>query len=104
MCAKLVAAFIVVSFNGCVLDRAVHALNLIIGPRTVWLSQLMLDAVGFKDRVEPHGPGIDCVAIAWLLGELDAVVRQNRVDAVSCGCGKVRLPEDVTCSPEMSLN
>ena len=89
MCAKLVVVFIVVSFNGCVLDRAVHALNLTIDPRMVWPGQPVLVSVGVTDHVEPHGPGIDCVAVARLLGELDAVVRQNRVDAVRYGFQKM---------------
>ncbi len=42
MCAKLVVAVIVVSFNGRVLDYAAHALNLTVGPQMVWLGQPML--------------------------------------------------------------
>lgn len=85
MCSNLVVAFRIVSFGGRILDCTVHTLNLAIIPRMVWLDQPILDAVGFADHVEPHGPGVDCVAIARLLGELNTVVHQDRVDAAKDG-------------------
>ncbi|SLN19804.1 hypothetical protein TRL7639_00462 [Falsiruegeria litorea R37] len=81
MCAKLVVVIIVISFNGRVLDGAVHVSTpaaprensprdcflILRTPRMVWLAQPMLDAVGLADHVETHGPEIDCVAIGLFL-------------------------------------
>jgi hypothetical protein len=63
------------------LDRAVHAFDLAIGPGVVWLGQAVLDPVGLADHVEPHRSGTDGVSVPGLLDELDAVVGQDRVDA-----------------------
>ena len=51
----------------------------------VGLGEAVLDPVRFADHVEAHLPGIGGVTVAGLLGELDAVVRQDRVDAVGHG-------------------
>lgn len=42
----------------------------------------MLDVVGLADHVEAHLPGEGGVPVARLIGELDAVVGQDRVDPV----------------------
>jgi hypothetical protein len=47
----------------------------------VWLGQPMLDAICLTDHVEAHLPRICCVSVARLLGELDAVISQDRVNA-----------------------
>ena len=96
MAAQLVGAVVVVSPDGRVLDRTVHALDLtvpresdlpdrflILGPPgMVGLCQPMLDAICLADHVEPHEPRDDGVLIARLLCELDTVVGEDRVDAV----------------------
>ncbi len=82
MRAQLIMAILMISLHRRVLDRSVHSFDLTIGPRMVWLSQAMLDTVRLADHVEAHLPCICCVPVARLLGELDAVVRQNRVDAI----------------------
>jgi len=45
----------------------------------------VLDVVGFADHVEAHLSREGGVAVARLLGELDAVVGQDRVDLVRHG-------------------
>jgi len=39
MGAELVVVFVIEAFYRCVFDRAVHPLDLAIGPRVVWLSE-----------------------------------------------------------------
>ena len=86
-----------------VLDRAVHSLDLAIGPRMVGFGQSVLDAVRRADHVEAHRPGIDGVAVPGLLGELDAVVGQDRVDLVGHGFEHV-LKELLSCLSVSSCN
>ena len=66
----------------------------------VWLGQPMLDPVGFAGHVEAHRPGIDGVPVAWLLGELDAIIRENGVDLVGYGFEHVlqKLPSSLSVS------
>ena len=75
-------AVVLISFHRRVLDRAVHSLDLAIGPRVVWLGQSMLDPIGVADHVEAHLPRVCCVPVAGLLGELDAIVGQDRMNAI----------------------
>ena len=85
MGAKLIVGIVVEAFNGGLLDRSVHPLDLAVGPRMVGFGQQVLDPVGFANHVEAHLPGIGGVPIPWLVGELNAVVGQDRVDAVGNG-------------------
>lgn len=103
MVAQLIVAVLVLAFDSCFPDRAVQTLNLAAfegfdrlgqimipeAPRMVWLDQPMFDAVGRADHVETHRLRIDCIAIARLLGELDAIVCQNRVDTVKHNFQKI---------------
>ena len=88
MAAKLVVAVVVVALDGRVLDRPVHPPDLTIRPRMVRLGQPMLNPVGLANHVEPHWPRDVGVPISRLLGELDPVVRQDRVDLVRHGVQK----------------
>ena len=74
-------AVVVVPFDGRLLDRAVHALDLPIRPGVVRLGQAMLNAICIADHVEPHGPGIGGVPVAGLLANWMPLSRQYRVDA-----------------------
>ncbi len=76
MRAELVMAILVIPFDGSVFNRAVHALDLPVRPRVVWLGQAILNAICGANHVKPHGPGIGRVPVAWLLAELDAPSRQ----------------------------
>lgn len=82
MCSQLVVVLVVEALDGRVLDRAVHPLNLAVGPRVVGFGQSVFDPVRLADHVEAHWPGVDGVPVAVLLGELDAVVGENLVDLV----------------------
>ncbi len=82
MRAQLVVAFVIEAFDGRLLDRPVHSLDLTIGPRMVWLGQAVLDPICLADHIEAHLARIRCVPVPGLLGELDAIVGQDRVDAV----------------------
>ena len=81
MRAQLIMAVVVASFHCRLLDRSVHPLDLAIGPRMVWLGQAVFDPICFADHVEAHLPRVCCVPVSGLLGELDDVVSQDRVDA-----------------------
>ena len=45
-------------FDGRLLDGSVHPLGLTVGPRMLWLGELMLDAVLIADTVEDLGTEI----------------------------------------------
>lgn len=77
------------AFDRRVLDRAVHPLDLAVRPRMVRLGQPMLDPVVLADHVEAHLPGAGGVPIAGLIGELDAIIGQDRVDAIGHDTQKV---------------
>ena len=82
-------ALVVEAFDGRFLDGAVHPFDLSVGPWMVRLRQTVLDVVCFADHVEPHLTRLGGVAVTRLVGELDAVVGQDRVDAVRHGCQQV---------------
>ena len=82
MRAEVVMAIVVIPFDGRVFNRAVHALDLSVRPRVVWLGQAMLNAICSANHVKPHGPEIGSVPVAGLLTKLDAVVRKDCVHLV----------------------
>ena len=47
-------ALVMEAFNGRFLDRAVHPLDLTVGPGMVWLGEPMLNAIRLTDHVEAH--------------------------------------------------
>jgi len=71
-----------VSLHCRLLDRAVHSLDLAIGPRMIWLGQAVLNSICLADHVEPHLPRICSVPVAGLFGELDTIVSEDRMDAI----------------------
>ena len=56
MRAELVVAVVLVSLDGRVLNCAVHALDLTVCSRIVWLGQAMFNAIWRTDHVEPYEP------------------------------------------------
>ena len=82
MGAELIVVVVVVAFDRCVLDRAVHPLDLAIRPRMVWLCEAMLDTFSVTDHVKAHRPRINGIPVPGLLSELNAVVRKYGVDLV----------------------
>jgi len=86
---ELVVALVVEALDGSLLDGAVHPLDLTVRPRVVRFGEPVLDAVRLADHVEAHLARPCGVSVAWLLGELDAIAGQDRVDAVGHGCQQV---------------
>ena len=93
MLAQLIVVVIVIAVNGGLLDGAVHALDLTIGPRVPWLCQPVVDIVVGTSTLKgmapeqlsfrPHLPDIGRrPAFAGRIGELNAIVSENRVDCV----------------------
>ncbi len=91
MHAQLIVAVVVEPLDGCFLDRAVHPLDLAVGPWVVGLGQPVLDAVGLADHVEADWSGGDGGAVPGLFGELDPVACWER-SAVD-GYGRLRSPQ-----------
>ena len=89
MAAKLIVAVIVIPFNRGVLDGAVHPFDLAIGPRMVRFGQAMFDPIGLTDQIDTQLAESKAVSVPRLLGELDAVVCQDRVDFVRHGLKQV---------------
>lgn len=55
------------AFDGCVLDRSVHPLDLAVGPGMVRLGEAMLEVVGLADHVESHLPREGGVPVTGLV-------------------------------------
>jgi hypothetical protein len=83
--APLGMVVMVVSPDGRLLDCAVHAFDLAVGPRVIGPGQAVLDCIGFADHVEAHGPGLEGVPVAGLFGDLDPVAGEDGVDLVGDG-------------------
>ena len=78
---------VVVDRHRGVLDRAVHALGLAIGPRVAWLGEPVLDAVVGQHGVDLVGEGLDHAPeegrtchLARLVVELDVGELRGPVD------------------------
>jgi len=84
MAAELIVAVVVIAFDGCLLDRPVHPLDLAICPEVLGLGQPVLDTVPPTCSVERtvQGPRGWSVAVLRDVGELDSVVGQHYVDFV----------------------
>ena len=86
MLAQLAMILVVETFDGSLLDCAIHPLDLSVGPRLFDLRQSVLDAMFVADAIEDMDEG---VAVSFLIGELDAVVGQYDVDGIGNGCDEV---------------
>lgn len=85
MPAQLIVAVVVEALDRGVLDGAVHALDLAVGPRMIDLCEPVLDAVLSASHVEhvSHVSRGRPVCVARRIAELDAVVGKHCVDFVS---------------------
>lgn len=90
--AELVVRFIVKALDGCLFDRAVHSFHLAVRPGVFHLGQTVLDTVFITNPAEDVMEGIN---IAGPIGELDAVIGQNRVDFVENGLDQA--PKEPRC-------
>ena len=93
--------FIVEAFDGRCLDRAVHPLDVTVGLGVVRLGEPMLDIVRLADHVDAHLARPGGVAVAGLLGELNAIVGEDRVDPVRDGFQQIL--EELPGRPPVSL-
>ena len=75
---KLVMAFVVEALDGRLFDGAIHSLDLPISPGMVRLGKPVFDVVGLADHVEAHLARPGGVAVARLLGQLDAPFNKLR--------------------------
>ena len=77
---QLVVAFVMEALDGRLFDSAVHPLDLSVGPGVVRLREPVLDVVRLADHVEAHLALLCSVTVARLLGKLNAIIGQDRVD------------------------
>ena len=54
MSSELIVAVVVEAPDGRVLDRAVHPLDLTVGPRMTRLGQAVLDVIRVTDHLKAH--------------------------------------------------
>ena len=96
MAAKLAMGLVVEPLNGSILDGAVHALDLAVGPRVFGLGEAMINVILRASEFEgvseedlmPIELGLDLgrsPAVSAWLSEVGAIVGQNRVDFVRNG-------------------
>ena len=82
--SQTVVAFIVIATDGGVLQGAVHAFDLAIGPWVVGLCQAVLDAMHaarpVKRMAAPAGGRL--LPVPGQVGELDAIVGQDGMDRI----------------------
>ncbi len=81
---ELIVSIVMVAFDGRFLDRAVHALDLAIGPGMLDLGQPMFDPILLAESIE-HMSHVSCrraICVARWESELDSIVGENRVDLV----------------------
>lgn len=101
---ELPMVVIMIAFDSSVFDRAVHPLDLTIGPGMLDFGQPVLDAILPAPHIE-HVRHVACrwsIGVAGWKGELDAVVGQNGVDFVGNGLdqggkeGRCRCPASLS--------
>ena len=90
MLSKLVMAVVVIPFDGGFLNRAVHSLDLTVGPRMIDFGEALFDAILSASLVENvrRIAGGRAIGVARRESELDPVVRQNRFHLVGNGGDK----------------
>ena len=84
VCFKLMVRVIEVTFDRCVLDGAVHPLDLAVGPGMIGFGEPVFDAVAVTDSVEGMSTEASRwpLTVPWQIRELDSVVGEHRMDAV----------------------
>ena len=78
---ELPMAFVMIAFDGGVLDRPVHAFHLAIGPGMLDFGEAVLDPVFFASHVEHMGDVRGCRA------DVDVKVAAASNDAMTSGSG-----------------
>jgi hypothetical protein len=82
MLLELLVRLVVIALDGRLLDSAIHSLDLPVRPRVIDFGQPMLDAMLFTDAVEQV---LESPFILQAIGKLDAVVREDDMNAVRHG-------------------
>ena len=98
MAAKPVMAIVVETLDGRLLDRAVHALSLTVGPGMVRLRQTVFDPMSPTRPVERVTPKArrGAASVPGKVGKLDTIIAQHRVDFAGNGCHQV-IQKDGRC-------
>ena len=117
MLAQLVVTVVVIAMNGRLFDRAVHALNLAIGPRMPWLGEPVINVMNGTGVFEGMAPEefafsdhlLDVSrrpALTFGVSELNAIVCEDRVNLVGNGLNKVQqeLFGDGSCCPVVEFH
>ena len=78
---------VMIAFDGCLLDRAVHTLNLTVGPWMLRLGKVVFDIMAPTSAVEGMTTPASgrTIAVLWQAGKLDAIIGQYRMDDVGYG-------------------
>ena len=84
--AQLVVVVVVEAFDGRVLDCPVHAFDLAIRPGVLDLGEPVFDLMLAADALEDVFEGI---CMPFVVGELDAIIREHNVDPVRHGCDQI---------------
>ncbi len=77
--SQLVVVVVVEAFDRRLLDRAVHPFDLTVRPGVLDLGEPVVDLMLLADPVKDVLEGIN---VPFVIGELDAIVRQHDVDFV----------------------
>ena len=85
MDAQLFMIIVVIALDCGVLDCSVHSLDLTVSRLMVGFGQPMLNSVRVTDHVKTHRSKMYCVSVSGLLGELDAIVREDSVNVKGDG-------------------
>ena len=87
MAAQLVVIVVVIAFDGCVLDRAVHSFDLAVGPGMIDLGESVFDTVLAATQSEHvrHISRVRRICLSRWQTELDAIIGEHRMDFVGNG-------------------
>ena len=84
MSSELSVVVVMISAHGGLLDSAIHAFDLAVGPRMIGFGEAVFDAVAAASPVEgmPAQQSGDALPVPGQIGELDAVVGEHGMDVV----------------------
>lgn len=82
MFSELLVIFIIIAFDGGLFSCSVHAFDLTIRPRMIWFCQAVLGIIFKADAGKDMR---ECIPICFAVGELDAIVGEDRMDFIWYG-------------------
>ncbi len=86
MVTKLLMGIVVVTVDGRIFERAVHALHLTIRPRMFGFGQAVVNAMLATNPIKQKLEGI---LVARMISKLNPIVSQNSVDFIGNGSEKM---------------